>query len=297
MDESRRPRPPGGRRRPTGSGSSATPPSRGQGSTNTTVDMSRNEPSPNRDDHAATQTCRKTCATSSRTDTPPVLAGTGRAQFRDRATPTRSATNVAGYPPAHPAGRRSFMTVPLSLMTIDGLPHTRLTTIDDAPRRSATRPADRTRQADHRTVARIPVRPTSSTLSTTIASPRSRPFRTQQDSPGPGDPNRPQPGRRCRPKRQKDLGTHDFWSHSVRRRFVIDVHPACTDAGLAALARAGRTFDRADSTSNPQWIGYVDEAYLSAKFGHCFAALGQGKLAARFAVRSLEMDGSAYARG
>jgi hypothetical protein len=131
MDESRRPRPLGGRRRPTGSGSSATPPSRGQGSTNTTVDMSRNEPSPNRDDHAATQTCRKTCATSSRTDTPPVLAGTGRAQFRDRATPTRSATNVAGYPPAHPAGRRSFMTVPLSLMTIDGLP-------TSGPQRSTT---------------------------------------------------------------------------------------------------------------------------------------------------------------
>ena len=68
---------------------------------------------------------------------------------------------------------------------------------------------------------------------------------------------------------------------------------ACT----AALDRAERAFDRAENTSNPQWIGYFDEAYLSAKFGHCFAALGQGKLAARFAVRSLEMDGSAYARG
>lgn len=67
------------------------------------------------------------------------------------------------------------MTVPLSLMTIDDPPHTRLTTIDDAPRRSATRPADRTRQADHRTVVRVPVRPTSSTLSTTIASPNHGP--------------------------------------------------------------------------------------------------------------------------
>ncbi|WP_442791570.1 hypothetical protein [Micromonospora sp. NBC_01813] len=42
----------------------------------------------------------------------------------------------------------------------------------------------------------------------------------------------------------------------------------------AALDRAERAFDRADNTSNPQWIGYFDEANLSAKFGHCFAALG-----------------------
>lgn len=68
-------------------------------------------------------------------------------------------------------------------------------------------------------------------------------------------------------------------------------------ACVAALDRAERAFDRADHTSSPQWIGYFDEAYLSAKFGHCFAALGQGQLAARFAVRSLDMDGRTFARG
>ncbi|MBM0227265.1 helix-turn-helix domain-containing protein [Micromonospora sp. ATA51] len=68
-------------------------------------------------------------------------------------------------------------------------------------------------------------------------------------------------------------------------------------ACAAALDRAERTFDRAERASAPQWIGYFDEAYLSAKFGHCFAALGRGETAARFAVRSLEMDGRAYARG
>lgn len=41
---------------------------------------------------------------------------------------------------------------------------------------------------------------------------------------------------------------------------------------------------------------YFDHAYLSAKFAHCFRALGQAKQAERFAVRSLHMDG-AYVRG
>ncbi len=64
-----------------------------------------------------------------------------------------------------------------------------------------------------------------------------------------------------------------------------------------ALDRAERTLDRADRTLDPQWISYFDESYLSAKFGHCFAALGRGDLARRFAERSLDMDGRRYARG
>jgi transcriptional regulator with XRE-family HTH domain len=68
-------------------------------------------------------------------------------------------------------------------------------------------------------------------------------------------------------------------------------------ACAAALDRAERTLDRADRTDDPQWLGYFDEAYLAAKFGHCFTALGRGELAERFAVRSLEMDGQRYARG
>lgn len=69
--------------------------------------------------------------------------------------------------------------------------------------------------------------------------------------------------------------------------------PSCA----TALDRAERTLDRADRTRDPQWISYFDEAYLSAKFGHCFAALGRGDLAQRFAERSLDMDGRHYARG
>ncbi|MBT8224188.1 MAG: hypothetical protein KJO75_01615 [Dactylosporangium sp.] len=68
-------------------------------------------------------------------------------------------------------------------------------------------------------------------------------------------------------------------------------------ACASALDRAERTLDRADRTSDPQWIGYFDESYLAAKFGHCFTALGRGDLAQRFAARSLDMDGRHYARG
>ena len=68
---------------------------------------------------------------------------------------------------------------------------------------------------------------------------------------------------------------------------------ACT----AALNNAEKLFDKTDRDADPQWIGYFDEAYLAAKFGHCFVALGRGDLAQRFARRSLEMDGRRYARG
>jgi hypothetical protein len=46
----------------------------------------------------------------------------------------------------------------------------------------------------------------------------------------------------------------------------------------------------------PEWLQYFDEAYMSAKFGHCFRELGQGSKAEQFARRSLDMvDG--YTRG
>ncbi|MFC4066913.1 helix-turn-helix domain-containing protein [Actinoplanes subglobosus] len=68
-------------------------------------------------------------------------------------------------------------------------------------------------------------------------------------------------------------------------------------ACATALNKAESIFDKADRSSEPQWIGYFDESYLAAKFGHCFTALGRGDLAQRFASRSLDMDGRQYARG
>ncbi|WFE61773.1 helix-turn-helix transcriptional regulator [Micromonospora sp. WMMD712] len=67
-------------------------------------------------------------------------------------------------------------------------------------------------------------------------------------------------------------------------------------ACAAALHQAEQALDRADRSSDPQWLSYFDEAYLSAKFGHCFHALGRNTHAERFAARSLRMD-NRYVRG
>lgn len=67
---------------------------------------------------------------------------------------------------------------------------------------------------------------------------------------------------------------------------------ACT----VALGQAEHALDRADRSADPAFISYFDEAYLAAKFGHCFRELGKPRQATRFARRSLQMDGS-YVRG
>jgi hypothetical protein len=63
-----------------------------------------------------------------------------------------------------------------------------------------------------------------------------------------------------------------------------------------ALCEAERIFDRTNPADAPQWISYFDEAYLSAKFGHCFLELGRPEPGRKFALRSLDMDGT-YVRG
>ncbi|MFG3640086.1 helix-turn-helix domain-containing protein [Micromonospora sp. NPDC047762] len=75
-------------------------------------------------------------------------------------------------------------------------------------------------------------------------------------------------------------------------------HAAARDerACTTALHQAEQTLDRADRSSDPQWLGYFDEAYLSAKFGHCFHALGRYQQAERFTACSLQMD-ERYVRG
>jgi replication-associated recombination protein RarA len=63
-----------------------------------------------------------------------------------------------------------------------------------------------------------------------------------------------------------------------------------------ALNAAEQAFERSDATDTPPWLRYFDEAYMAAKFGHCFRELGQGNKAEQFALRSLDMvDG--YVRG
>ncbi|MGH3730608.1 MAG: hypothetical protein ACRDTU_17920, partial [Micromonosporaceae bacterium] len=86
----------------------------------------------------------------------------------------------------------------------------------------------------------------------------------------------------------------------VAEAAVMEAHAEATlgdkPATIRALGRAETALDRADRSSDPQWIGYFDEAYLSAKFGHCFKALDDHTQAEQFARRSLIMDGS-YVRG
>jgi hypothetical protein len=63
-----------------------------------------------------------------------------------------------------------------------------------------------------------------------------------------------------------------------------------------ALRRAETAFDRAADSEAPSWLGYFDEAYFAAKIAHCFRVLGQGELAEKYALRSLEMNPD-YVRG
>lgn len=63
-----------------------------------------------------------------------------------------------------------------------------------------------------------------------------------------------------------------------------------------ALHEAERAFDGRKPAAEPRWLGYFDEAYLSAKFAHCFRDLGEGERTVRLARRSLDMDGR-FVRG
>jgi hypothetical protein len=67
-------------------------------------------------------------------------------------------------------------------------------------------------------------------------------------------------------------------------------------ACAAAVAEAERSFDRAARHEDPAWLSYFDEAYLAARMAQCFRDLGDGGNAARYARRSLDMDGR-YVRG
>ncbi|MGN9839189.1 hypothetical protein ACTMTI_13810 [Nonomuraea sp. H19] len=64
----------------------------------------------------------------------------------------------------------------------------------------------------------------------------------------------------------------------------------------ASLNDAEAAFDARKPADEPKWLSYFDEAYLSAKFAHCFRDLGEGERAVRYARRSLDMDGR-FVRG
>jgi hypothetical protein len=75
-------------------------------------------------------------------------------------------------------------------------------------------------------------------------------------------------------------------------------HAVSNDARACAraLSEAEAAFGRAVRSDDPVWLRYFDEAYLAARMGHCFRALGEPGLAERYARRSLNMDGR-FVRG
>lgn len=74
-------------------------------------------------------------------------------------------------------------------------------------------------------------------------------------------------------------------------------HALLDDAGACsrALKRASVAFEK-NAKDTPAWLGYFDEAYLSARIAHTFRALGQGHTAVEYAKKSLIMD-KRYVRG
>jgi hypothetical protein len=81
---------------------------------------------------------------------------------------------------------------------------------------------------------------------------------------------------------------------------IMQAHAFAVSREFSACARAlnaaEQAFERSSATYAPPWLSYFDEAYMAAKFGHCFRELGQGDKAEVFARRSLDMvDG--YVRG
>ncbi|MDV6012113.1 helix-turn-helix transcriptional regulator [Haloechinothrix sp. LS1_15] len=80
------------------------------------------------------------------------------------------------------------------------------------------------------------------------------------------------------------MAAHGYAQEGDRRNCIINLQEA-----EAAYARI-----RPDDT--PDWLGYLDSAYLSAKFGHALKDLGEPAQAERFARQSLHMS-DGYDRG
>jgi tetratricopeptide (TPR) repeat protein len=58
----------------------------------------------------------------------------------------------------------------------------------------------------------------------------------------------------------------------------------------AALHRGELAFRPSDRDSLPEWLRYFDEAYMAAKFAHCFRDLRDWRKAEDYAQRALDMD-------
>jgi hypothetical protein len=96
------------------------------------------------------------------------------------------------------------------------------------------------------------------------------------------------------------LADGDAWPALVAEIWAMEAHGHAlrsdSRACATAMGNAERALQRADSDDRPDWLAYLDAAYVAAKFGHAYRALGQPAQAVDCALRSLEMtDG--YERG
>jgi tetratricopeptide (TPR) repeat protein len=88
---------------------------------------------------------------------------------------------------------------------------------------------------------------------------------------------------------------YDSGEHGVAQRYLTQALAYARHADDHALG-AERSFDHATHDDDPAWLAYFDEAYLAARMAQCFRDLGEAGHAARYARRSLDMDGR-YVRG
>ena len=96
------------------------------------------------------------------------------------------------------------------------------------------------------------------------------------------------------------LAQGEAWPALVAETWAMEAHGHALGgdprACGAAMGKAERTLDKASGDDRPAWLGYFDEAYLAAKFGHTYRVLGRPAEAAACAVRSLDMS-DGYDRG
>jgi tetratricopeptide (TPR) repeat protein len=98
----------------------------------------------------------------------------------------------------------------------------------------------------------------------------------------------------------KDKGKQAGMPALVSESAVMEAHGLALTKDvkgcLAALRESERAFAAAEGRDRSEWLAYLDDAYLAAKFGRCFRDLGRPVEAERFARRSLDMN-DGYVRG
>jgi hypothetical protein len=84
----------------------------------------------------------------------------------------------------------------------------------------------------------------------------------------------------------------NYWAMEARA-----LSNAGEKAGAArAMNEAVRHFEQADSTDDPAWLSYFDEAELTGELCHCFRDLRMRRDAVEQAQRAVDSTDPAYAR-